>query len=904
MDEPSTAGNTSGILGMPTPFAPRNAAPSIAVPDLSKLIEDVNNLEKAFRGLEHRIESLASSSSLARLSKLLESTIPAATGTYRSAGGGGKATKPETAWGDPKTRRRATGDTSEEGGPKREVREATTWERATDMMRALDSGNRARMYSGGGMKAGMATVVNSFGLNGNRFADTGERVADIGTADSIGSNLSGAVNTFMKGITGQSGIGGLLMSAFNGISQLYGAIAGGGIQYAYNRINGPGGNQNAMLQLAQALAPNATMMSAATGKSMGMNQMVAGLAQRMPIMGTQQDMLSTILAGQSVGALMTGTPQRNGFFESARQMQILNPGAAPAQISGGLANYIGNTRSQQMGMMIGEGAFTMIGKGGRYKSLAEWAVGIMKFFEQHRPGSAQGKAFSAEDLMAQNFPGSNINSWFQAMGVPQDMVDYWWQYALTTAGKEAGPVTTDTLKKMVDSTRGINLGYERLRNVTQGTKRDYLMGGQMYGMYAARESADRRFNVAMQGTDKTLATTLRTTNAGRLLSLLPTPIMEMIMPLLTQLATSPLGGAAAAVGGLMGAGNSIKDSLMPANDPIPYGDPMPYGAPMAYKDTGMSRDTYNGPAGDRGLGHLAPDLASKVSKMLRANPNLKISSSYRDTVTQNRLRRNGNTGVGHPSRGSHARGWAIDIGPMSQTGWLKANAGKFGLQTAAAQGEPWHIQQAGTMPVGDPMPFGSPSGEAMPFGGLLDFATGGISGIFSKVGDFIISALGKIVKPIMEAAMSPMTSLMQMFIGSGSASAMIDTSIATYSKVMTAPLSGLMQLLGPAKDNPKELQDLINQSATVSVPTSTYAGFTSSGKNIDSGQQIFGDPVAYMNSGGGGPTINANINPPIIFKADITLNGVGNNAADARRAASVIVTHMADEVNKKKWLVT
>jgi hypothetical protein len=672
---------------------------------------------------------------------------------------------------------------------------------------------------------------------------------------------------------------------------MYGAVAGGGIQYAYNRINGPGGNQNAMLQMAQALAPNATMMSAASGKPMGMNEMVAGLAQRMPIMGTQQDMLSTILAGQSVGALMKGTPDRNGFFEAARQMQVLNPGAAPAQISGGLANYIGNTRSQQMGMMIGEGAFTMIGKGGRYKSLAEWAVGIMKFFEQHRPGGAQGKAFSAEDLMAQNFPGSNINSWFQMMGVPQDMVDYWWQYALTTAGKEAGPVTTDTLKKMVDSTRGINLGYERLRNVTQGAKREYLMGGQMYGMYAARESADRRFNVAMQGTDKSLATTLRTTNVGRLLSLLPTPIMEMLMPLLTQFATSPLGGAAAAVGGLM--------SLNPAGDPMPYGDP------MVYRDTMPAGDTYNGPAGDRGLGHIAPDLAKKVSKMLKANPNLKISSSYRDTVTQNRLRRNGNTGVGHPSRSGHARGWSVDIGPMSQTGWLKANAGKFGLQTAAAQGEPWHIQQAGTMPVGDPMPYGSPSGDSMPFGwpdlGSLN-PMNALGGVVSKIGDAIFSALGKIIKPMMKAVMSPVSTLMQWFIGSGAPSAMIDTSIATYSKVMTAPLAGLTELLGKATDDPKQLQNLIDQNAFVNVPTTTYAGFTSSGQTIDSGQQIFGDPVAYMNDKG--TTITANINPPIIFKADITLNGVGNNATDARRAASVLVTHMNDEINKKKWLVT
>jgi hypothetical protein len=731
------------------------------------------------------------------------------------------------------------------------------------------------------------TAAVSGGSGGGNGGGSSSRPANLSTgsptsgdmagANAVGGGVSSAIGNFMSNITGQNGLMGLLGAGLNGIAQLYGAIAGGGIQYTYNRINGPTGNQNMMLQLAQALAPNATMMSAATGQNMTMNKMIAGLSQRMPVMGTQQDMLQTILAGQGVGALMTGTPERNAFFESVRQMQVLNPGMSPGSSSNALAGYMRNIGSQQRGVFLGNGAFTMVGQGGRYKTLAEWAEGISKFFAQQRPGKGQGTELTEAELITQNFPGSNINAWFQMMGVPQDMVDYWWQYALTKkGGKGAKDITSDVLQGMVQDTRGINLGFERLRNTTQGTRREYLMGGQMYGMYAARESADRRFNVAMQGTDAAVAEQLRSTNIGRMLALLPTPIMEMLMPIMVQFATSPLGGAAAAVGGLMG------------DPPSPIGDPGGYGE-----------------AGGTGTAHLSPDLAKRVNAMLKANPKLKISSSYRDTVTQNRLRRNGHSMVGPAGKSLHTRGWAVDIGPVSEMGWLLQNSGKFGLQTAQAAGEPWHIQMAGTMPdtpppylsrigaVGDPI--GDP--DDMPFG----FGIPSLGDIAKSVGEGIFDMLAGILKPLMRAAMSPITNLISSFIGGGTYSSMIDTSTAMFSKLITAPLSGLVNLFGKADDDPKALEDLINQKASVKVPISSYAGFKSSGGGNNYGQ-IFGDPVSMLSRTP--TTVNARIGAPIVFQADIKINGMGGSATEARRTAAVLVDSLEEEISRRKWLVS
>ena len=88
-------------------------------------------------------------------------------------------------------------------------------------------------------------------------------------------------------------------------------------------------------------------------------------------------------------------------------------------------------------MMFTGGAMSMIAAGGRQKSLSEWAESILRWFEGLRPGNKRGKGFDYGELMAQYFPGSNIDAWFNVNGVPQNMRDYWWTYALAKANKTA-----------------------------------------------------------------------------------------------------------------------------------------------------------------------------------------------------------------------------------------------------------------------------------------------------------------------------------------------------------------------------------------------------------------------------------------------------------------------------------
>ncbi len=742
----------------------------------------------------------------------------------------------------------------------------SVWSKGKAALAGFDAGATARQEGGSwGQAAGAAR-------NAASYSHLPPPPAGGGGGGMFGGGGGGGISSMLSG-GGGGGIGAAI-NLVKKASDVYGSITAGGLQFAYNRIEGPTGNRNAVLGLAQALSPNAGMMGMST------EGLLTGLAQRTPVLGSNQDIVSTILSGQSVGAFMNGSkaskesgiPGRSGFFESVRQAQLLTPGVGAGQIASTISNYIGNTQSQQMGQYLGQGAFTMVGKGGSYKSLAEWAESILKFLSEQRPGKAQGSKFGKDELMSQNFPGSNINAWFRMMGVPQDMVDYWWQYALANAG-QTNPITqqllskgndsqTEVMQANIDRVRGKDLGYERLRSVTQGTRRDYLMGTQMYGMYNARESADRRFNVGMQAADLTIGNLARTTNAGAAMALFPTPIMEMLMPIITKLASSPIGTALSGIGNIQ----SLISGLNPFGDPI--GDPV---------------GDY-GPTGSTSTRHLSPDLAKKVNAMMSANPRLKISSGYRDTVTQNRLHSKGVGRVGPASKSAHTRGWAADIGPTSELGWVQANAGKFGLQTAANAGEPWHVQSEGTMPVGDIF-----SGL---MGGLTDMASMSVLGPFQNM-----------VSGGLDGGSGGLSSLLKNFISGGNLSDLIDNAISMFIKLMTAPLSGLANVFGKLNMSKNDLNNLIDKPSSVKVNVSKYAGFTPSTNEAITGKNappIFGDPISMASQTA--PTIHARMDSPIIFKTEITLSGsAGNSPVDAQRAATTIADHLESELARRAW---
>jgi hypothetical protein len=103
--------------------------------------------------------------------------------------------------------------------------------------------------------------------------------------------------------------------------------------------------------------------------------------------------------------------------------------------------------------------------------------------------------------------------------------------------------------------------------------------------------------------------------------------------------------------------------------------------------------------------NMNPEFAKKLQAMFADNPNLSLTSGWRDPATQARLYREKPNLAAPPGKSNHEKGTAADIGPPSEYGWIAANLGKYGLflpmpNTAErkAKGkkiEPWHVEPAG-----------------------------------------------------------------------------------------------------------------------------------------------------------------------------------------------------------------
>ena len=104
---------------------------------------------------------------------------------------------------------------------------------------------------------------------------------------------------------------------------------------------------------------------------------------------------------------------------------------------------------------------------------------------------------------------------------------------------------------------------------------------------------------------------------------------------------------------------------------------------------------------------LQGNLLHDVAAMMRANPSLVLNSGYRSMAEQQKLwNASDKSGrmVAKPGSSMHEKGLAVDLGPPSQYGWLRANAGKFGLTNYAP--EPWHWELKGASSAGNRTDYG------------------------------------------------------------------------------------------------------------------------------------------------------------------------------------------------------
>jgi hypothetical protein len=436
------------------------------------------------------------------------------------------------------------------------------------------------------------------------------------------------------------------------------------IRYAYERIEE---NRMNTMGMAQALGPAATL----TGRSI--QGLINQFSNEIPVQGNINDILSAVGIGAATGYGTFDNQRSGSYYTAIREMQALTPYAPAGQLAAQYSGYLGNTQSQQRSMMLTGGAMSAFAGGGRPKTLAEWAEGLLRFFQNQRPGADRGKPFTKEQMEVQMFPGSNMDAWMNVNGVPDYMRNFFWQYALGKANAQGDTGGAAMPIAEIAGRRDGDLAYERLRLNSATARREFTLSGAeglsfmpgnrtSYDAYMLREKTDTNFMSLLRYLDKTLGSMMGPW--AEVIGNLATPIANIGANVLTE---------------------SIPRVLGNLTGMIPLiGDTPGYGA---YGGTNTS--------------NLDPSLGRKIQAMMSANPNISISSGFRDGGLQSKLHAAGVGMVGPASESMHTRGWAADLGPESELGWIAANAHRFGLESGAHLGEPWHVGLPGTVPIGD-----------------------------------------------------------------------------------------------------------------------------------------------------------------------------------------------------------
>ena len=375
-------------------------------------------------------------------------------------------------------------------------------------------------------------------------------------------------------------------------------------------------------------------------------------------------------------------------------------------------------------------------------------------------------------MLAQSFPGSNIDAWLSQQGVPEGMKEYFWNYALAKS-RMTGLTTTNILTGTgspgtapapfrvtpanMGAGQGGNQAWSRLNAATAQSRGQFRLGGALTGMFSNKETANQWFNEIISQVMSDVIPAQIAGGSLQAMGVLPDPIQELLMTFLER-----SGTVGAALGGYIGYGvqgltslnrqvfqglfagglspnalGSQGGALLNAfgGNPTLTGtsdiqgilDNLGLSDLLDFADVG---DVGWSSQGTRSTSGLHPSVKSGIDRMMRDNPKIRVNSGLRDTVQQRRLRAAGHSGVsGKPS--AHTRGLAADLGPRSQYGWIVANASRYGLSSGAKHGEPWHV---GLGDIGD-----DPAG----LGGLFELFKEGVTkeGTISTIGSLIPTLL-------------------------------------------------------------------------------------------------------------------------------------------------------------------
>jgi len=686
-------------------------------------------------------------------------------------------------------------------------------------------------------------VGGSFGMSHPQIESLSSTISELsgelrGLKESLGKFNSFTANPFNSTL---SNIENQANSALAAVNELTGAVQGVGTGGGAGRAGGATGFSQYFNQYESPLisvgmtgiswlrdrVANNRDVSLKSAGAFGMAARQQGVdvsdimnqVSRFPggVYGAPQEMMQLFGALPSLGASFGFGGQRGqgvraaGMFAGIREAQALNPGEQVGSIIQNVGGFAANTQAQQRAQMITGGAMGMIGAGGRQKSLSQWAEDTLRWLEGLRGGTNRGKPFNYGELMAQYFPGSNIDAWFDANGVPPNMKEYWWTYALQKANKTGG--TGGAAMDITPDTH--NLAQARLRSTSEMTRTEFGVGAKMTPSYVNRESMNQWFNSMMGSVQEMLFSLLG--SKLNLLQYLPDTVEDLLFSGVEMGARS-LDSAMQSFGGIGNLIQTIGLAAAPAADVE--------GWPAGVGDVGGGY----GDLGGSGLAGLSLNMRSKLGPMMRANPRLKVTSGLRDNAMQKRLQDKGYRTTGGPS--AHTRGDAADLGPSSEYPWIVRNARKFGLRSGQKHGEPWHVG------VGD---LGSFIGGAVSdvAGGILGAMPGGdtlkmigslLSGLTGMVGGANMGGLGMIgqmMPGLMGMATgNPMAMLGMLGGGSDTAVSAAHMSQSMLS-MMLGPLAGMIKAGGGAFSGYDDtlLQRLSQQQVSLGgLPVSMLGG--------------------------------------------------------------------------------
>ncbi len=468
------------------------------------------------------------------------------------------------------------------------------------------------------------------------------------------------------------------LTADSSIAGMLSAVIQAPIKYAYGRFEEARANAPT---IASALGSTATL----SGKTI--TQLIEALQEGTPVQGDLNNVLGAINQASMIGYGNFGTARSGAFFEGVRQMQALTPGVGATDLVNMQGNFLSSTQTHQRSLMLTGGAMSGFGSGAIPKTLSEWATSTLKWFESQRPGAQRGKKFTKEELITQQFPGSNMDAWFSATGVPEYMQQYFWQYVIGAAHTGKNDFVS------IIEARGPDLAMSRLRTQTAQGRREFQMLGSAsnYEDFNTREGTDRYFEAALGQIDRGLGTVLGAFG-GDLVSRIPTPLANLL------------------VNGGLGMSTNVASSLASfffgGGGRGPVGDPGGRRGGRRGRGRALIGDASAGYGvyGGTTTAHMDPSFSRRLEAMMDANPRLQITSGFRDGALQGRLYEAGVGMVAPPGQSMHGRGLAADLGPESEMGWIAANAGRFGLESGLNHDEPWHVGMPGTVPVGDPVP--------------------------------------------------------------------------------------------------------------------------------------------------------------------------------------------------------